>query len=600
MHATPTVKTLNELFLRLADSNASVSFLVQDAQDIWQPVSAMQLYQRVRSLALCLLDWDIVKGDRVAIISETRHEWAIADFAITAIGGVDVPIYPTLTGPQMASILRDSGSRVAIVSSQQLYDKLATVRESTPLERVILMDCDQAPDGAVSFAEIIGDADKRGAERDHVFDALARTAMPDDLATLIYTSGTTGEPKGVMLTHGNLAHNICFATVGFNFTPEDYCISVLPLSHITARMLDYCMMYDGSKVAYCTQFEKMPAAMQQVRPTIIVGVPRMYEKIRQEVERRAGLSAVRARILHSAVGFGRKYRDTVYNGRKPKSALWKLAYKVVYSKIHAAFGGRARVFVSGGAPLGVDTATWYASVGIQVLEGYGLTETSPVIAINNPLVHRMGAVGKPLNIAECKLAEDGELLVRGPSVFKGYWNKPEANAECFKDGWFLTGDIGAIDSDGFLYITDRKKELLKTSGGKFIAPQPIENRIKANVLVGQAALVGDKRKFISVILSPNYAALEQWAEHHHVHVASRAELLKDARVIAQYESIIRQVNADLASFETVKRFRIVPEEWSIDGGELTPSLKLKRRVITSRYAALIDEIYADEATSRGE
>lgn len=599
MDERPAVKTLNDLFLRVAEANSPISFLVQDAADNWQPVSSTQLYQRVRALAMRLLEWGIVKGDRVAIISETRHEWAIADFAITAIGAVDVPLYPTLTGLQMAEILRDSGARAAIVSTTQLCDKLAAVRESTPLERLIVIDCKNPSEGAVSLREILRDADARGSERDPVFDALVRAASPQDLATLIYTSGTTGEPKGVMLTHGNLAHNILYATVGFGFNPADTCISVLPLSHITARMLDYCMMFDGCKVAYCTQFEKMAAAMKQIRPTVIVGVPRMYEKIRQEVERRAGLSPIRAKLLHAAVHYGRRFRDLVYDGRKPSSLLWKLANKIVYSKIQAAFGGRARVFVSGGAPLGVDTATWFASVGIQILEGYGLTETSPVIAINNPLVHRLGSVGKPLNIAECKLADDGELLVRGPSVFEGYWNKAAANAEAFQDGWFLTGDIGAIDSDGFLYITDRKKELLKTSGGKFIAPQPIENRLKSSTLVGQAALVGDKRKFISVILSPNYAALEQWAQNHGVHAASRAELVREPRVLAQYESIIRQVNADLASFESIKRLRVVPEEWSIEGGELTPSLKLKRRVITSRYAALIDEIYADEATAHG-
>ncbi len=600
MDERPSVKTLNELFLRVADANIPNAFLVQDSADNWQPVSSAQLYQRVRALATRLLEWGITKGDRVAIISETRHEWAIADFAITAIGAVDVPLYPTLTGTQMAEILRDSGARAAIVSTAQLCEKLSVVRESTPLERLIIIDCANPPEGAVRLQEILAGADDRGTERDPVFDALARAASPADLATLIYTSGTTGEPKGVMLTHGNLAHNIMFATDGFGFHSADSCISVLPLSHITARMLDYCMMYDRCKVAYCSQFEKMPAAMQQVRPTIIVGVPRMYEKIRQEVERRAGLSPIRAKILHTAVNFGRRFRDLVYDGRKPSSLLWKLANKVVYSKIHAAFGGRARVFVSGGAPLGVDTATWFASVGIQILEGYGLTETSPVIAINNPRVHRLGSVGKPISIAECKLADDGELLVRGASVFKGYWNKPAANAEAFKDGWFLTGDIASIDSDGFLYITDRKKELLKTSGGKFIAPQPIENRLKSNVLVGQAALVGDKRKFISALISPNFPALEQWAQQHGVRCADRAELVKDPRVVAQYDAIIRHVNADLASFESIKRLRLVAEEWSIDGGELTPSLKLKRRVITSRYAAVIDEIYADEATARGE
>lgn len=594
------VHTLNELFLRIAAANSSRAMQVQDAADNWNFVSGTQIYQRVRALAERLLSWGIVKGDRVAIISETRYEWAISDFAILGIGAVDVPIYPTLTGPQMAQILRDSGSRIAIVSTRALFDKLNAVRESTPIERVILMEANGEVEGAVRFEEIIAIGDGRGNEHDPVFDALVKSVSPSDLATLIYTSGTTGEPKGVMLTHANISNNVSFACEGFDFNSTDTCISVLPLSHITARVLDYVMYFSDASVAYCPQFEKLPAAMKQIRPTVIVGVPRMYEKIRQEVERQAGLSAIRARILHMAVRLGSRHRATIYDGRKPASPIWKMAQKVVFSKITEAFGGNVRVYVSGGAPLGVDTANWYASVGIQILEGYGLTETSPVIAINTPKVHRIGSVGKPISISVCKLAEDGELMVKGPSVFAGYWNKPEANAECFKDGWFLTGDIAAIDADGFVSITDRKKELLKTSGGKFIAPQPIENKIKANVLVGQAALVGDKRKFISVIISPNYAALDQWVQQHGIHAASREELVKHPKVIAAYDAIIRQVNADLASFESVKRLRLVAEEWSIDGGELTPSLKLKRRVITARYASLIDEIYADEATSRGE
>jgi long-chain acyl-CoA synthetase len=600
MTSRPPVQTLNELFLRIAANGSLRAMQVQDLNDNWQLISAAEIYQRVRAIAEALLSYGIRKGDRVAIISETRHEWALCDFAILAIGAVDVPIYPTLTGPQMAEILRDSGSRIAIVSTQLLFDKLSAVRESTPIERVILIESNGNNGDAISFRQIIAVADSRGTAQDPVFDALVRSALPGDLATLIYTSGTTGEPKGVMLTHANIASNVSHACEGFNFGPTDLCISVLPLSHITARVLDYVMFFNGASVAYCSQFEKLPVAMRELHPTVIVGVPRMFEKIRQEVERRAGLSPLRLRILHAAVRLGSRHRATVYDGRKPGSLLWKLANKVVFAQISAAFGGKALIFVSGGAPLGVDTANWYASVGIQILEGYGLTETSPVIAINTPKVHRIGTVGKPISISRCKLAEDGELLVKGPSVFAGYWNKPQANAECFKDGWFLTGDIAAFDADGFLSITDRKKELIKTSGGKFIAPQPIENKIKANILVGQAALVGDKRKFVSVILSPNYAALEQWATHHGIHAHSREELVKNPKVIAAYEAIIKQVNADLASFESVKRLRLVAEEWSIDGGELTPSLKLKRRVITARYASLIDEIYADEATARGE
>jgi len=319
------------------------------------------------------------------------------------------------------------------------------------------------------------------------------------------------------------------------------------------------------------------------------------------VEGRAALSPVKKRLLAWAVGLGSAHRETVYDGRKPSSPLWRLAEKLIYSKVREAFGGRVRIFVSGGAPLGIDTAQWFASVGIALWEGYGLTETSPVISLNTPLRHRMGSAGFPLPGVELKLAEDGELLVRGPSVFAGYWRKPEANAECFDgEGWFRTGDIGHLDADGFLFITDRKKELLKTSGGKMVAPQPIENKLKNNVLVAQAALVGDKHKYISALISPNFVALEEWARRHGIEAKSRAELVADSRVVALYGEIVREVNGSLANYETVKRFKAVEDEWTLDSGELTPSMKLKRRVITAQYAAVIAAFYADEATSHRE
>jgi long-chain acyl-CoA synthetase len=434
-----------------------------------------------------------------------------------------------------------------------------------------------------------------------VFDELVRRVEPRDLATLIYTSGTTGEPKGVMLTHGNVAANQNMAAVEFGFNETDSCISFLPLSHITARALDYVMYNHGAQVAYCSQFDKLPQAMKDVRPTVIVGVPRVYEKIRQAVEQKSASSPVKKRVLAWALGLGGRHVDTVYGGRKPDSITWKLANKLCYSKVKDAFGGRVRAFVSGGAPLGMDTAKWFASAGIAVWEGYGLTETSPVISLNNPVNHRMGSVGKVLTNVEVKLAEDGELLTRGPAVFGGYWQKPQETAECFDaEGWFRTGDIAAIDTDGFLSITDRKKELLKTSGGKLVAPQPIENKLKNNVLVAHAALVGDKHKFISALLAPNFVALEPWARQQGIEAKTRAELVADLQVIALYGAIVREVNGSLANFETMKRFRVVAEEWTQESGELTPSMKLKRRVITARYQAAIADLYADEATARGE
>jgi long-chain acyl-CoA synthetase len=594
------ISTINDLFCRVTAAADPHAVLWQDEFGQWQPISSDQIYQRVRALGESLLGWGAKKGDRIAIVAENRWEWAVTDFATLAIGAADVPIYPTLTGEQIAALVSDAGCRIAFVSTRQQFDKLNSVRAQTQLERIVIMDA-PAPEGAIAFNSLLEGADARGTQHDPTFDALVRSVEPKDLATLIYTSGTTGEPKGVALTHGNIASNQSYAACDFSFDSTDACISFLPLSHITARALDYVMYYSGAQVAYCSHFDKLPQAMREIRPTVIVGVPRVYEKIRQEVERRASLSPVKKRLLAWALGIGYRHADTVYDGRKPSSPLWNLAAKLVFSKVREAFGGRVRIFVSGGAPLGIDTARWFAGAGIALWEGYGLTETSPLIALNTPLRHRMGAAGYPMPNIELKLAKDGELLVRGPSVFTGYWHKPEADAECFDaEGWFRTGDIGRFDADGFLFITDRKKELLKTSGGKMVAPQPIENKLKNNQLVAHAALVGDKHKFISALIAPNFVALEEWARQQGIESKSRAELVADSRVIALYGQIVREVNGTLANFETLKRFRVVAEEWTQETGELTPSMKLKRRVLTSRYATEIAELYEDEATSRGE
>jgi long-chain acyl-CoA synthetase len=595
------ISTINDLFLRVAGAENPRAVLWQDEFGQWQPISSDQIYQRVRALAEAFLSWGARKGDRIGLVGENRWEWMVTDFASLAIGATNVPIYPTLTGEQVAELLKDAGCRIAVVSTRAQFDKLQAVRNKTELQEIVLMDAGSPPEGAISLSMLLEGADAKGSSRDAVFDELVRRVEPKDLATLIYTSGTTGEPKGVMLTHGNVAANQNTTAVDFGFNETDSCISFLPLSHITARALDYVMYNHGSQVAYCSQFDRLPQAMKEVRPTVIVGVPRVFEKIRQAVEQKSAASHFKKRVLRWAVGLGSKHVDTVYDGRKPDSMMWKLANKLCYSKVMEAFGGRVRVFVSGGAPLGVDTARWFASAGVALWEGYGLTETSPVIALNTTVSHKMGTVGKVLPNVEVKLAEDGELLTRGPAVFPGYWQKPQETAACFEEeGWFRTGDIASIDEDGFLSITDRKKELLKTSGGKLVAPQPIENKLKNNVLVAQAALVGDKHKFISALLAPNFAALEAWAQQQGIAAKTRAELVADMQVIALYGGIVREVNGDLANFETMKRFRVVAEEWTQESGELTPSMKLKRRVITARYSAVIEELYADEATARGE
>ncbi len=450
---------------------------------------------------------------------------------------------------------------------------------------------------AESFAALM-EGVKSKQVRDAAFDAMVKEAKPEDLATIIYTSGTTGEPKGVMLTHGNLASNINFATSLMGFSEKDSCISFLPLSHVTARHLDYAMMCYGAQVAYCPKFDLLPAAMKAVKPTILVAVPRVYEKIRQAVEGKSAVSPVKSKILGWALSTGKKHRAETLVGKAPSGLSWKIADKLVFSKIREAFGGCAKTFISGSAPLGMDTAGWFADVGIRIFEGYGLTETSPVIALNFPEAHRMGTVGKALSNVLCRFAEDGELEVKGPSIFKGYWKKEKETAEAFTtDGWFKTGDIGNIDKDGYLSITDRKKELLKTSGGKMIAPQPIENKLKANVLVAQAALVGDRHKFACVLISPNFAALEGWAKAQGIATGDHAALVRDAKVVKAYQEIVDKVNMGLANFESMKRVSVVPEEWTVEDGTLTPSMKLKRRVVEQRYAKEIGEFYADEATA---
>jgi long-chain acyl-CoA synthetase len=588
------VQTVNGAFLAMTDRGEKTAWLYQEASGAWNPISAAEAYRRVRAFAAVLSGWGIGKGDRVALLSENRWEWPVVDFAVLALGAVDVPLYMTLTPEQIGYMLRDSAAKVVAVSTREQYDKLCAAGELPALEHVVVMEQGNFPN-AESFSSLVARAGEIQIP-DAAFNEQSQSVQPSDLATIIYTSGTTGEPKGVMLTHGNLTSNFTLSTAPFGFGEKDSCISFLPLSHVTARHLDYALMLQGVTVAYCPKIDALRHAMQAVRPTIFVGVPRVFEKIRQGVEGKS--HGTKKRILNWALNVGKAHRTQTAAGKTPSAISWRLADKLVFSKIHEAFGGRVGTFVSGGAPLGIDTAGWFADVGIRILEGYGLTETSPVISLNTRERYRIGSVGPVLKNVEVRLAEDGELEVRGPSVFQGYWNKPHETAEAFTpDGWLRTGDIASMDQDGFLYITDRKKELLKTSGGKLIAPQPIENKLKAHALVANAALVGDKHKFACVLISPNFATLEGWAKIKGVDFTDRQQLVSIEQVIARYRRIVDEVNATLAPFETIKRLAVVPEEWSIETGELTPSMKLKRRVVEQQYARQIAGFYKDEATS---
>jgi long-chain acyl-CoA synthetase len=585
-------RTLNELFLAAIERDLRRVMMFRDNTG-WRDISSRDLYQRVLRTARALDSWGIGKGDRVAILSENRPEWAITDFACLASGVVDVPIYATMTAEQTAFILKDSGTRVIFLSTAEQLKKVQQIRHETEIEKIVVMDQTGEPD-VLHMSTIMheGVTVSPSQWRDAAFEAQLRAISPDDLATIIYTSGTTGTSKGVMLTHGNIASNLAYSVEAFRWSPDNQMVSFLPLSHITARHLDYACFQYGVTLAYCPHFDLLPKMLQEIRPHIFVAVPRVYEKIRQEVQRKTS-SGVKRALFGWALRTGREHRNEILTGQIPKSAAWKLADRLVFSKIRRAFGGRVIVFISGGAPLGLDLGQWYADAGIRIFEGYGLTETSPVIGLNNLRDYKLGTVGKPLPNVECRIAPDGELLVRGPSIFKKYWQNLEETEKAFEGEWFKTGDIGEIDADGFLKITDRKKDLLKTSGGKFIAPQPIENRLKDHVLVGYAAVIGDRRKFASVIIVPHFPMLEDWAQVNQIPFNSRTELVNHPRVRALYEGMVNELNKELAQFEKLKKILIVPDEFSIATGEITPTLKLKRRVVEAKYKKEIDALYAE-------
>jgi long-chain acyl-CoA synthetase len=583
-------RTVNELFYRVVgqeQDRLAEGVMLHRGATGWIGISSHELYRNTAGVARALREWKIAKGDRVAILGENRPEWATADFAVMLLGAVVVPIYPTLTQDQVEHLLRDSGSRVAFVSTQAQLSKVLGIQAHTGLERVVVMDPIENP--RASRMDHLMQAGPEG--RDPILDATANAITPEDLATLLYTSGTTGVPKGVMLTHGNLACNFSCSLGEFGLAPGSSSVSFLPLSHITARHVDYALLHGGVTLAYCPFLEELPRALREVRPAIFVAVPRVYEKIRLQAEQTARSFAKR-HILDWALAVGREHRAEILAGETPTAWSWRMAERIVFSQIRQGMGGQVRIYISGGAPLGRELAEWYADAGIRIHEGYGLTETSPVIAVNSPKAHRLGTVGKPLSNVEVRIAEDGEILVRGPSVFSGYWNMPRESAAAFTDGFFKTGDIGNLDPDGYLSVTDRKKDLIKTSGGKFIAPQPIEASLKDNALVAEAVVIGDKRKFPTAMILPYFPLLEDWAHANEVAFLSREELVRQPRVQALYEGVVEGVNENLARFEKLKKTIVLAEEFSVASGTLTPTLKMKRRAVEARHRDEIDALYA--------
>ena len=582
-----SLQTLNDIFLATA-GRQQADFMLRKTDAGWVPVSSQQFTSKVAGVARELRSWGIGQGDRVAILSENRYEWVVADFASLLLGAVVVPIYTTLTAEQIAYLLRDSGPRVIFVSSGQHLARVLAIREQTTLEKIVVMD-HVASEKAVRMSAMAQSSSGSPAE------SIARVMKSDDLATIIYTSGTTGVPKGVMLTHGNMASNIEAFLSPFAFRMGMRCVSFLPLSHVTARSVDMGLIYRGVTLAHVPAVDQVAQSLLEIKPDILLSVPRVYEKVHAQVELRANAFS-KKQIYRWAMRTGRKYREQVLAGETPRSVSWELADRIVFSKIREGTGGRVSIYISGGAPLGRHLAEWYADVGIRIHEGYGLTETSPVIAVNTPAAHRIGSVGKPLSNVDVRIAEDGEILVRAPSVFHRYWNKPDETRNAFIDGWFKTGDIGSLDRDGFLYVTDRKKDLIKTSGGKFIAPQPIENALKHNPLIAEAVVVGDKRKFPAALIFPNFGPLQERMKDKDLQYSSREELLALQPVRKLYAEIVEELNENLAHFEKLKEFRLIAEELSSSTDTLTASLKVRRRAVEERFTSTIEDIYKEQGS----
>jgi len=594
-----SIATLNDIYFAVVERRLDRCMLYKESGQ-WIPVSSREFGTRVARLARALDGWGIRPGDRIAILSENRPEWPIADIASLLLGAVTVPLYTTLTAEQNAFLLKDSGSRIIFLSSAQHLHKILPVLPQTQIEKIVVMDDVEFTGDLAAHADrcvTMRQVTSEGPEDlEPDLSSRARSIAPEDLATIVYTSGTTGTSKGAMLTHGNITSNILCSLLGFDMHPGHVSVSFLPLCHITARHVDFSMLYHGVTLAYCPFMDRLPTTLLEIRPTLFVAVPRVYEKIYAQAEQKAK-GFPKRNIYEWAIAVGRAHKPEILAGRTPTSRSWKLANRLVFSKIRQGLGGRVETFISGGAPLGRELAEWYATVGIRIHEGYGLTETSPVIAVNTPFNHRIGTVGKTLPNLEVRIAGDGEILVRGPSIFKGYWNRPDETRAALENGWFKTGDIGNIDGDGYLSVTDRKKELIKTSGGKFIAPQPIENSLKLHALIGVAAIVGDRRKFPAVLISPNFALLEPWARENGLTYTSREDLVANPKVQALYEGIVEEINQKLARFEKLKRVLVIPEEFTPDNGVLTPTMKLRRRVVEERYKQQIDGLYAQAEAS---
>lgn len=594
-------QTIPEIFLKASEKFDLADALNHHTETGWQKISSREMVETIENAAHGLRSLGLAPQDRAAIFAPNSPNWTFADAACQFAGVIDVPVYTTLAPASVAYILNDSGARLLFVEDIEMYRGVADeLKECPALEKIVFFDGSGIDEieNALTFDKLLQyGTERRGSHADEIGETVG-SLTPDSMATLIYTSGTTGEPKGVMLTHANIVSNVIDTGEHYDFSQHDICLSVLPLSHIFERSAMYLYIFNGMSVFYAESIDRVPDNLAEVRPTILVGVPRIFEKVYAKAKLKAAQSGgVKEKIFNWAIETAKQYSESMETtgsvgvGLKLKH---KLADRLVFSKLRKFFGGKLRMCITGGAALPNDIYLIFNGAGIPIMQGYGLTETSPVISSNNPKHKRLGSSGKPIRNMQIRIASDGEIEASGSGVMLGYYNKPDATRDAFTDdGWFRTGDIGEIDADGFLKITDRKKELFKTSGGKYIAPSPIEQMIRSSRFVSQVVLVGNERKFPAALIVPNFEMLESYAKHKGLAIKSSAEFCASEKIIDLIERQVAGLTDGLAKYEKVKKIALLENELSVAGGELTPTLKVKRRVVDEKYKAVIDKIYAD-------
>ena len=591
------MQTIPRLFLELTENFKKPDLLLFKKDGVYRGLSTNEVRQEVERIALGLKGLGVSAGDKVILLAENGPWWAMMDFAILSLGAVTVPIYTSLVPEQIAYIINDSDAKVVVISDRNLWQKTAAVKKGlSKVERFISFEAEPAP-GVLSLDSVKAEGEKARGSNPRLFEATARAVKPEDVASIIYTSGTTGIPKGVMLSHANFVSNVETLASIIPFDARDIDLSFLPLSHVLERLVTFAFMSRGVSMAYAESIETVAENLQEVRPSIMVSVPRLFEKIYARVmDTILAGSSLKKKIFFWALNVGKTAGELRLRKQPLPSSLRRrraIAHKLVFSKILEKTGGRIRFFVSGGAPLSKDIAEFFHALGIIVLEGYGLTESSPVIAVNTFDDLKFGTVGKPIPGVEVRIAPDGEILVRGPNIMKGYYKRAEETREALEGGWLHTGDIGYLDNEGFLAITDRKKDLIVTSGGKNVAPQPIENALKQNPYIANAVVIGGSRKFISALIVPDFERLEEYAKAEGVSAVSRRDLIQNESVVRFLLAEVDRSTPNLAPYEKVKRIAVLERDFEIEKDEITPTLKVKRNIVEEKYKELIDSLYKD-------